>query len=159
MKERRRTSTSNFGVGARENHDATAFYDRFRAPELSADSTVLAPRPVAEPFICADARSMDAVEDGSVALVVTSPPYFAGKQYEEELEREGVPSSYLEYLQLLTDVFAVPAWVPFANVFSVGDVLIAVGIAWAIAATMRRGVVALSVPDAQNAPGAPDVLA
>ncbi|MBV8949591.1 MAG: site-specific DNA-methyltransferase, partial [Actinobacteria bacterium] len=53
-----------------------------------------------------DARQMDAVRDASVALVVTSPPYFAGKQYEEELEREGVPSSYREYLQLLTDVFA-----------------------------------------------------
>ena len=53
-----------------------------------------------------DARRMDAVADGSVALVVTSPPYFAGKQYEEELERDGVPSSYLEYLQMLTDVFA-----------------------------------------------------
>ena len=49
---------------------------------------------------------MDAVGDGSVALVVTSPPYFAGKQYEEELERDGVPSSYLEYLEMLTDVFA-----------------------------------------------------
>ena len=49
---------------------------------------------------------MPEVADGSVALVVTSPPYFAGKQYEEELEREGVPGSYLEYLQLLTDVFA-----------------------------------------------------
>ena len=49
---------------------------------------------------------MDAIADGSVALVVTSPPYFAGKQYEEELEREGVPSSYLEYLEMLTDVFA-----------------------------------------------------
>ena len=49
---------------------------------------------------------MDGLADGSVALVVTSPPYFAGKQYEEELEREGVPSSYLEYLEMLTDVFA-----------------------------------------------------
>jgi site-specific DNA-methyltransferase (adenine-specific) len=49
---------------------------------------------------------MDALADGSVALVVTSPPYFAGKQYEEELERDGVPSSYLEYLQMLTEVFA-----------------------------------------------------
>jgi site-specific DNA-methyltransferase (adenine-specific) len=39
-------------------------------------------------------------------LVVTSPPYFAGKKYEEELEREGVPSSYLEYLEMLADVFA-----------------------------------------------------
>jgi hypothetical protein len=48
----------------------------------------------------------DTIADGSVALVVTSPPYFAGKQYEEELEREGVPSSYLEYLEMLTDVFA-----------------------------------------------------
>jgi uncharacterized protein DUF5317 len=41
-------------------------------------------------------------------------------------------------LQPLTDIFAAPAWVPFANVFSVGDVLIGLGIAWAIAAAMRR---------------------
>ena len=38
--------------------------------------------------------------------MVTSPPYFAGKKYEEELERDGVPGSYLEYLELLHDVFA-----------------------------------------------------
>jgi len=106
MKQRRRTTTSNFGVGARESHDATPFYDRFRAPELSADSTVAPPLPVDEPFVCGDARHMSRVTDNSVALVVTSPPYFAGKQYEEELERDGVPSSYIEYLQMLTDVFA-----------------------------------------------------
>ncbi|HEX5240787.1 MAG TPA: DUF5317 family protein [Candidatus Limnocylindrales bacterium] len=40
-------------------------------------------------------------------------------------------------LQPLTDVYAAPAWVPFANVFSVGDVLIGLGIAIAIAAAMR----------------------
>ena len=106
MQERRRTATSNFGVSRRENHDATAFYERFHAPNLSDDATVLSPVPVAEPFVCGDARSMDAIQDGSVALVVTSPPYFAGKQYEEEIERDGVPSSYLEYLGLLQDVFA-----------------------------------------------------
>lgn len=105
-KGRRATTTSNFGVSTRESHDSTPFYDRFRAPELSDDQTVLAPLPVDEPFVCGDARHMDRVADGSVALVVTSPPYFAGKQYEEELEREGVPSSYLEYLEMLTDVFA-----------------------------------------------------
>jgi site-specific DNA-methyltransferase (adenine-specific) len=104
--ERRPTSTSNFGVGRRESHDATVFYDRFRPPELSDDEHVLAPQPVVEPFVRGDARSMDAVADGSVALVVTSPPYFAGKQYEEELDQQGVPSSYLEYLDLLTEVFA-----------------------------------------------------
>ena len=104
--QRRKTTTSNFGVGARESHDSTPFYDRFRPPELSDDDDVLRPEPVEEPFVHGDARHMDRVADGSVALVVTSPPYFAGKQYEEELEREGVPSSYLEYLEMLTDVFA-----------------------------------------------------
>lgn len=106
MKERRGTATSNFGVGARESHDSTAFYQRFRAPELSDDDAVLEPARIDEPFIHADARDMHHLTDGSVALVVTSPPYFAGKQYEEELEREGVPSSYFEYLDLLRDVFS-----------------------------------------------------
>lgn len=106
MKERRRTTTSNFGVGARESHDSTPFYDRFRAPELSDDEHVPRPELIEEPFVHGDARQMDRIANGSVALVVTSPPYFAGKQYEEELEREGVPSSYLEYLEMLTDVFA-----------------------------------------------------
>lgn len=103
---RRRTSTSNFGVSTREGHDASAFYERFRAPKLSTDDTVLAPAPVADPFLVGDARHMDAIADGSVALVVTSPPYFAGKQYEEELTRDGIPATYLEYLELLRDVFA-----------------------------------------------------
>ena len=103
---RRPTATSNFGAGRRESHDATAFYERFEAPTLSGDDAVVEPYEIAEPFVHGDARHMDTVVDGSVALVVTSPPYFAGKQYEEELERDGVPSSYVEYLQLLTDVFA-----------------------------------------------------
>lgn len=103
---RRGTATSNFGVGARESHDSSGFYQRFTPPALSDDNTVLAPEPVAEPCVVGDARAMDTVKSGSVALVVTSPPYFAGKQYEEELERDGVPSSYAEYLELLTDVFA-----------------------------------------------------
>ncbi len=64
------------------------------------------PVPVTESFMCGDSRDMAAVADGSVALVVTSPPYFAGKAYEEELGRDGIPASYLEYLELLHDVFA-----------------------------------------------------
>ncbi len=107
MPPRRRaaTSTSNFGVGRRESHVADAFYSRFEAPELSADEHVSRHDPGVS-CLCGDARQMDAVADDSVALVVTSPPYFAGKQYEEELDREGVPGSYIEYLALLRDVFA-----------------------------------------------------
>ncbi len=105
MPPRRRTATSNFGVGRRESHVADAFYSRFEAPELSADEQVR-PHDPGISCLCGDARQMDALADDSVALVVTSPPYFAGKQYEEELDREGVPGSYIEYLELLREVFA-----------------------------------------------------
>lgn len=54
---------------------------------------------------------MEEVDDASVALVVTSPPYFAGKEYElqghagsESLAR--LPSSFGEYLKTLEEVFA-----------------------------------------------------
>jgi hypothetical protein len=37
----------------------------------------------------------------------------------------------------LTDLFAMPTWVPAANVFSVGDILIGVGAAIAVVAAMH----------------------
>ncbi len=108
---RRPTATSAFGVGRRESHDATDFYARFTPPEVSDDDTVLSPDSVdiGDPFKNLDARTItgtDGIPAGSVALVVTSPPYFVGKTYEEELERDGVPSSYGDYLTMLTEVFA-----------------------------------------------------
>jgi len=42
------------------------------------------------------------------------------------------------HLTFLGDIFALPHGVPLANIFSVGDVLIAVGLAWLIADAMRR---------------------
>lgn len=42
----------------------------------------------------------------------------------------------------LTDIFATPAWLPLANVFSIGDVVIGVGVAVAIVVGMRRGAAA-----------------
>ena len=102
---RQATATSAFGVSRRENHDSAGFYKRFPPPVLSDDDEVRPPGVVDEVHL-ADARSMDRVQPSSVALVVTSPPYFAGKQYEEELGRDGIPASYAEYLALLEDVFA-----------------------------------------------------
>lgn len=49
----------------------------------------------------------DQVADRSVALMVTSPPYFTGKEYETDLAAGHVPPSYVEYLEMLHDVFAV----------------------------------------------------
>jgi hypothetical protein len=42
-------------------------------------------------------------------------------------------------LRTLTDIFALPAWLPFANVFSLGDVLISLGVVVVIALGMRGG--------------------
>lgn len=54
-----------------------------------------------------DIRQRDDVPDRSVALVVTSPPYFAGKEYEEALGQGQIPASYGEFLDTLREVFAV----------------------------------------------------
>jgi hypothetical protein len=40
-------------------------------------------------------------------------------------------------LPFLTDIFTMPAWMPAANIFSIGDVLLGVGVALTIALAMR----------------------
>ena len=40
-------------------------------------------------------------------------------------------------LELLTDRFALPPWLPFTNVFSIGDVLVAAGVVVLVVVTMR----------------------
>lgn len=102
------TVTSDFGSGKRESHDATAFYGRFTSPVISADSAVQQPVVVDQLFV-GDAKEItdDQVADDSVALMVTSPPYFAGKEYEVDMAEGHVPSSYVEYLENLREVFAV----------------------------------------------------
>ena len=97
------TSTSSFGVGKRESHDATDFYARFAAPEISDDDALGTPGRL-DVIHVGDAREMSQVPDASVALVVTSPPYFAGKEYETALGEGHVPGDYIDYLTMLRDV-------------------------------------------------------
>jgi DNA modification methylase len=104
-RRRRATATSNFGVGRREGHDAGAFYARFTPPAISDDDEIRRPRIVDEIW-CHDSTDMGPyVEDKSVALVVTSPPYFAGKAYEEALGEGHIPADYDDYLRMLHRVF------------------------------------------------------
>ena len=42
-------------------------------------------------------------------------------------------------LEPLTDLFALPRWIPFANVFSIGDVLLGAGVFLLVVITIRRG--------------------
>ncbi|MDG1087583.1 MAG: site-specific DNA-methyltransferase, partial [Acidimicrobiales bacterium] len=116
-KPRRGTATASFGAGARESHDSSAFYARFSPPTISDDNEVTAvPDSVlADPVRVMDSRKIhEVLPENSVALVVTSPPYFVGKEYElavagdPNTRRDGnaIPTTYLEYLQMLHDVFA-----------------------------------------------------
>jgi len=101
------TATSEFGSGKRESHDSTSFYERFAPPIVSGDERVEEPV-IVDRLFCGDAREIGAhqVADRSVALLVTSPPYFTGKEYETDMAAGHVPSSYVEYLEMLHDVLA-----------------------------------------------------
>lgn len=105
----RPTTTSAFGVGRRENHDASDFYRRFSAPVISGDDDVCPPaeRRGLDSVLLGDIRDQpDSLSPRSVALVVTSPPYYSGKEYETAIGQGHVPASYADYLAMLTGVFA-----------------------------------------------------
>ena len=96
------TKTSSFGVSKRESHDASEFYSRkmysnqingsANAKEQEIDDDVL------DTVQCIDSRDMSLLPDGSVHLMVTSPPYNVGKDYDEDLALD-------EYRGLLKAVF------------------------------------------------------
>jgi hypothetical protein len=71
------------------------------------------------------------------------------------LPEEGYSNSVLvadPRLVPLTDIFAMPTWVPAANVFSIGDVLIGVGAAVVIVMAMHgRGLPPVKVTGAEEA--------
>lgn len=112
---RKSTATTAFGVGKRESHDSSSFYERFTPPEISADDTVNPIPASLDAIHNRDSREIATVlPANSVALVATSPPYFVGKEYELAITGDpdtrssvpSVPTSYFDYLQMLRDVFA-----------------------------------------------------
>ena len=70
----------------------------------------------------------------------TLPASRAALELAGRTSRDGANSAVLAdpVLPWLGDVFAVPAWVPFANVFSLGDVLVLVGMTWVVQSACRR---------------------
>ena len=98
------TTTSTFGVSKRESHNSDAFYKRF--PPLQQDKITEPSTPVTiDQLYIGDSSNMGEINANSTALVVTSPPYFVGKEYEVDIEKEGIPANYIEYLQMLRSVF------------------------------------------------------
>lgn len=96
---RKPTATSSFGAGKRESHDASAFYDRGLAAIPEPVLGEVRPPSVVDEIFHGSSENMAEVADDSVALMVTSPPYHVGKEYDSD-------DSFDEYLALLRRVFA-----------------------------------------------------
>ncbi len=95
------TSTASFGASKRESHDASAYYARrmTRTPDRGKAREVRdAPANVLDKVFVQSSESMDQLPDDCVALMVTSPPYNVGKDYDEDLDLG-------EYVDLLRRVF------------------------------------------------------
>lgn len=100
--DRRPTRTSAFGAGSRISHDASAYYARALQPDDAALNVIAQPEnPVPEESLdrifVHSSIQMPELPDRSVHLMVTSPPYNVGKDYDEDLTLE-------DYSKLLSDV-------------------------------------------------------
>lgn len=95
------TSTASFGAGKRESHDSSTYYARRMAPtaDESADGGLAdAPGAVVDTVYCQSSETMQQLPNDCVALMVTSPPYNVGKDYDDDLDLD-------QYLGLLERVF------------------------------------------------------
>ena len=85
------TSTSDFGSGERVSHDASAYYARHLQPLWFRESVWADGAENPLPFddeaalFCQSSEAMTQLPDRSVHLMVTSPPYNVGKQYDADL--------------------------------------------------------------------------
>ncbi len=101
--KRNGTKTSAFGSPGRINHNSSKFYKSKLYEGLNNGKDVeYIENQIDEKYInkvfCKSSESMTEIPDKSVHLMVTSPPYNVGKEYDEDL-------SLKEYRELLKRVF------------------------------------------------------
>ncbi len=101
----KRTSTTSFGTGKRESHDASAFYERSLydgviaqvASKAELNIEIPVPGDWTDRIYHHSSTDLSALPDNSVALAFTSPPYNVGKDYEDDMSMDA-------YLALIADV-------------------------------------------------------
>jgi len=111
----KKTRTSSFGVSGRISHDSTPFYSRklYRnnslpkaKPEDLIENKV--PAEFLDKIILGDARDvLKKLPSNCVHLMVTSPPYNVGKEYDEDLTL----GEYLDFIEeVMREVYRVLVW-------------------------------------------------
>ncbi|MCK9266600.1 site-specific DNA-methyltransferase [bacterium] len=103
VKKSKGTKTSSFGTSGRINHDSSKFYNSNLYKGLNSEKKVEyieKPIPVENinKIFCKSSEIMSELPDNSIHLMVTSPPYNVGKDYDKDL-------SLSEYKNFLKQVF------------------------------------------------------
>ena len=99
MAKRKTTKTSAFGSPGRAGHDSSAFYaGKLYDSQAQGEDVAYVENPIPpealDQIFHHSAESMHELPDSSVHLMVTSPPYNVGKEYDEDLSLE----DYLAFL-------------------------------------------------------------
>lgn len=97
------TQTSAFGTSGRINHDSSRFYSSRMYGVLPKEESVeyvekALPDNLLDSIVCSSSTRMRGLPSNSVHLMVTSPPYNVGKEYDEDLTLK-------EYLGFLRKVW------------------------------------------------------
>lgn len=100
----RKTQTTSFGSVLRESHNSKKFYSSKLYENLKITNNVefiesKIKKEDLNKLYCKSSENMDEIPDNSVHLMITSPPYNVGKEYDNDLTLD-------EYLELLTSVFS-----------------------------------------------------
>jgi len=87
---KRGTKTSSFGSPGRINHDSTSFYASRLYEGLPKEKAVkYVENPIQaellDKIFCKTSEKMEELPDNSIHLMVTSPPYNVGKEYDRNL--------------------------------------------------------------------------
>jgi DNA modification methylase len=100
----RRTKTSSFGSPGRISHDSKSFYgarlyEGLQKGEVSEYHENKVGKKVLDKVLCKSSEKMGDLPDCSVHLMVTSPPYNVGKEYDRDLTLD-------EYREFMKRVWA-----------------------------------------------------
>jgi len=100
MSKRKKTKTSKFGSPGRIGHDSSPFYESKLYDSLPKEKKVKyvenqIPQEYLNKIFCKSSEIMEELPDNSIHLMVTSPPYNVGKEYDQDFTLE----EYLNFLK------------------------------------------------------------
>lgn len=100
----RKTQTASFGSVVRESHNSKKFYSsklfqEFKIPEKVEYIENKIPEENINRLYCKSSENMSEIPDNSIHLMITSPPYNVGKEYDNDL-------TLAQYSKLLYNVFS-----------------------------------------------------